>query len=145
MGFQFSLATVLRFRESVEKREELNLQKVLVEIATTRRTIEKLTAHIEALQKARNEAMQKSIAALHLQSMLNETNTAIARRKALIQSLDALEQKRRAQMDVYQLAHRNRQMLSDMSIRQRDAYDQERARAEQKFLDDIFAARLQRS
>ena len=145
MGFQFSLATVLRFRESVEKREELNLQKVLVEIATTRRTIEKLTAHIEALQKARNEAMQKSIAALHLQSMLNETNTAIARRKALIQSLDALEQKRRAQMDVYQVAHRNRQMLSDMSIRQRDAYDQERARAEQKFLDDIFAARLQRS
>src|ERR1700729_1989708 len=114
MGFQFSLATVLRFRESVEKREELNLQKVLVEIATTRRTIEKLTAHIEALQKARNEAMQKSIAALHLQSMLNETNTAIARRKALIQSLDALEQKRRAQMDLYQLAHRNRQMLSDM-------------------------------
>ena len=48
-------------------------------------------------------------------------------------------------MDVYQLAHRNRQMLTDMSTRQREAYDQERVRAEQKFLDDIFAARLQRS
>jgi flagellar biosynthesis chaperone FliJ len=36
-------------------------------------------------------------------------------------------------------------MLSDMEERQRDAYELERTRSEQKFVDDIFAARAQRS
>ena len=33
MGFRFSLAPVLRLRESLEKREELALQKVELEVA----------------------------------------------------------------------------------------------------------------
>jgi len=36
-------------------------------------------------------------------------------------------------------------MLSNMQARQRDAYVQELNRAEQKFLDDVFANRAQRN
>jgi hypothetical protein len=35
-------------------------------------------------------------------------------------------------------------MLTDMSTQQRAEYDQEQARAQQKRLDDVFAARLKR-
>lgn len=145
MAFRFSLATVLRFRESVEKREELALQKLLLEMARVRRQIEQATEEIAAAQTARNNAMRQALPALQLQSMIYDANLAVDRRKALLSSLEALDQQRIAQTDVYQTAHRDRQMLSDMATRQRDAYDQERARAEQRFLDDIFAVRAQRS
>jgi flagellar export protein FliJ len=145
MAFRFSLATVLRFRESVEKREELALQQIVLEIARTRLEIERLAGEITVRQEAMNKALQQPITAVRLQCLLNEANEIIERKKLMIESLVPLEQKRRAQMEAYQAAHRARQMLSDMEERQRDAYELERTRSEQKFVDDIFAARAQRS
>jgi len=52
MGFRFPLASVLQFRESIEKREELALQKVQFEVARVRRRIDELT---EELAKASDE------------------------------------------------------------------------------------------
>jgi len=144
MGFRFSLAAVLRFRESVEKREELALQKLLLEMSRIRREIERLNAEIVRAHQARNQAMQTPLAAVHLQSMLKEIDTIADRRKALIASLANLDREREIQTKKYQAAHRDRQMLSDMQAKQLDVYEQERTRAQQKFLDDIFAARAQR-
>ena len=145
MAFRFSLATVLRFRESVEKREELALQKILMEMARIRREIEQVNAAIATAQNARNEAMQNPLPASHLQDMLSEIEAAVVRRDKLRETLQALDRQRVLQTQRYQAAHRDRQMLSDMRTRQRDAYEQQQARATQKFLDDIFAARSRHS
>lgn len=145
MAFRFSLATVLLFRQSVEKREELALQKILMEMARTRKEIQEITTAIAAAHAARNQAMLSPLPASHVQDMLSDTDAAAERRKKLIESLAVLEREHQAQTKKYQAAHRDRQMLSDMQSRQREAYDQERARATQKFLDDIFAARMHRS
>jgi flagellar biosynthesis chaperone FliJ len=67
-----------------------------------------------------------------------------AEREAVIATLQKLMQQRDAQRKVYQSAHTGRQMLTDMSTQQRAEYDQEQARAQQKRLDDVFAARLKR-
>jgi flagellar FliJ protein len=144
MAFRFSLATVLRFRESIEKREELALEKLLMEMARVRREIEGLAAEIAGAQEARNHAMQQPVPAVHLQLMLNQTDLLADRKKALMESLAALDRERDLQTKRYQAAHRDRQMLSDMSARQKDTYELERARAQQKFLDDIFATRARR-
>jgi len=145
MAFRFPLATVLRFRESVEKREELTLKKLLLEMASVRRQIEETAHSIAAAQKARNETMRQALPALHLQEMMHDEAVAADRKKALLATLEALDQRRIAQTNQYQAAHRDRQMLSEMAARQRDIYEQVRARAEQRVLDDIFAARAQRS
>jgi flagellar export protein FliJ len=145
MAFRFSLATVLMFRESVEKREELALQKILLDISRTRQEIERITAQIKAAQDARNEAMLEPLPASHVQDMLIEIGAAKERKKKMIESLAVLEREHRQQALKYQAAHRDRQMLSDMKARQRESYDQEHDRAAQKFLDDIFAARMQRN
>jgi flagellar biosynthesis chaperone FliJ len=76
--------------------------------------------------------------------MLKQTDLLADRKKALIESLAALDRERDIQTRRYQAAHRDRQMLSDMSARKKEAYEQERTRAQQKFLDDIFATRAQR-
>ncbi|MGA7342231.1 MAG: flagellar FliJ family protein [Terracidiphilus sp.] len=145
MAFRFSLATVLRYRESIEEREERALQKFLLEIARIRHEIEQLTAGIAAKQQERYEAMQQPLPAFHLQTMLSEIDAALERRKALTALLEELERQRKKQMQIYQAAARDRKMLSDIFTRQRDAYEQERARTLQKFLDDIFVTRALRS
>lgn len=145
MAFRFPLATVLHYRESLEKREDLALQKLLLEMARIRREIAQIEAQIARAQEARSKALLQPIAAVEVQTMLKAIDAMGDRKKALAKSLDALDHQRIIQMKKYQGAHRDRQMLSDMQARQLDAYEQERSRAEQKFLDDIFAARAQRN
>jgi flagellar export protein FliJ len=144
MAFRFPLASVLSYRESVERREELALQKILMEMAQVRQTIDQLTGQIAQAQKTIERVMQKALPAVQMQSMLNQANAAIERKRALIAALEALEQKREQQLRAYQDAHRSRRMLSDMAKQRRTAWDQERAKSQQKFLDDIFAARARR-
>lgn len=145
MGFRFSLATVLRFLESVERREELALQAILAEIARTRRAIEELTMRIEAAHRARHDALQQPIAAFEIQSMCSEATTAADLRSLQLDKLAKLEQQRMKQLSVYRDAHRNRQMLTEMRTREQSAHERERNRTQQKFLDDMFAARGQRN
>lgn len=145
MGFRFTLSAVLRFRESVENREELALQKIQMEIARVEQQIEALTAEIARKHALRERTMQQPVPAIQLHSIVSDVNTAGEKRKSLFTHLRTLEQHRAEQMKRYQAAHQERQMLSEMLDRQRDAYELERTRTEQKFLDDIFASRSQRS
>jgi flagellar export protein FliJ len=145
MPFQFSLATVLKVRESLEKREERALQKIQLEMAHVLRQIEELTEQIAKTHQAREQAMAQPIPASHLQTLLAQAQAAAERKIALFQALRTLEQQRDRQIKVYQQAHRDRETLTDMSNKQRDIYEQDQARAEQKTLDDIFMARRHRS
>src|SRR5579862_26612 len=144
MAFQFSLASVLRFRESVEKREELALQRVQLEIARVYRSIDKLTGDlIDALDK-RDRALQTPTPALYLQGMQEKMTEAIQAKQNLSASLHILKNERERQMRLYQAAHRSREILTDLSTQQRNTWEQRQLRAQQKSLDDIFAARAQR-
>ncbi len=145
MPFQFRLATVLRVRESLEKREERVLQMMQLEIARVTHRVEELSAAIAHAHEAREHAMERSIPAGHLHSLLWEEQSAVEQKKSLLQDLQRLEQERDQQMKIYQDAHRNREMLTDMFNEQRDVYEQESMRAQQKQLDDIFIARRHRS
>jgi flagellar biosynthesis chaperone FliJ len=141
MAFQFSLATVLRVRESIEKREERALQRIQLEIARVSRQIEELDAAIAKAHIAREEALRRVLPAGHLHTMLWETQAAVEGKKALVNMRRRLEQERLKQMLVYQAAHRDHETLINMKREQRTLYEVEQARAQQKYLDDIFMAR----
>ena len=144
MAFRFTLAQVLRVRQSIERREELALQRAELDVARAQRRIEELTDNLAKAGKARDEAILRPMQAFELQCMNAEMSSIAAEREAVFATLHKLMQQRDAQRKVYQSAHTARQMLTDMSAQQRAEYDQEQARAQQKRLDDIFAARLQR-
>jgi hypothetical protein len=144
MPFQFRLATVLRVRESLEKREERILQMTQLEIARVVHRVEELGAVIAHAHELREQAMQRSIPAGHLHSLLWEQQSAVDQMKSFIQDVERLNQLRDRQMKVYQDAHRKREMLTDMLHEQRDVYEQESMRSQQKQLDDIFIARRHR-
>jgi flagellar FliJ protein len=145
MAFRFPLAAVLRLRESIEQREERALQKIQLEMARVSHQIDQLTASIAKEQQAREQALKQPIPAVELQTMLWDAQAAVEKKKALIEALHALEEQRIQQMKVYQAAHRDHETLLNMAAEQRSAYELEQARAQQKFLDDIFIGRRHRS
>lgn len=145
MGFRFPLSTVLRFRESVEKREELALQSIQLEIAGVRRHVDELTSKITQKYESVELAMQRPVQANSLQLMLDEVNDAIEERLNCLLALEVLQQERKVRLNSYRDAHSGRQMLTDIFTQQQNAHEQKQSRTQQKFLDDIFAARSQKS
>jgi flagellar export protein FliJ len=144
MAFRFPLATVRRVRESIERREERALQRIQLEMARVSRQIEELNAGIARSHEAQKQALLQPTPAGHLHSMLWEMQGAIENRTTLLNTLQGLEQQRQKQMKVYQAAHRDHETMISMFKEQRDAYEVEQARAQQKYLDDIFMARRHR-
>lgn len=144
MGFHFPLDSVLRFRESVEHQEELQLRKVQLEVASVRRSIEQVTMEIAVAQRARETALQQPLPAAHLQAMLHAADGAVEKKKKLVAALQKLEEQSAACMQRYQLAHRKRQMLSDLETRQRELWELQQVKTQQKAVDDLFGARHQR-
>ena len=144
MGFRFTLDSVLRFREGIEKREELVLQEVQFEVARVRRRIDELTAELAKACNERGEALQSWMRAFQLKDLQDEMNAAIEARKILLETLETLKSQREAQMKVYQAARVSRRMLTDLQKQQRETWEQGQSRIEQKRMDDVFAARAQR-
>ncbi|HEX4036782.1 MAG TPA: hypothetical protein VHX37_01875 [Acidobacteriaceae bacterium] len=144
MAFRFPLASVLRFRESLEHQEELELRKVQLEVAGVRRSIEQVTMEIAIAQQARETAMQQPLPAAHLQAMLRAADGAVEKRKKLLTVLQKLEEQRAEQLQRYHTAHRKRQMLSDLEARHHESYDLRQTKTQQKIVDDLFASRHQR-
>jgi flagellar FliJ protein len=145
MAFRFALATVLKIRENIEEREERALQKIQSEIVRVQNQIEELNAQIARAHREREQALLNPLPAAHLQAMLSDAESAGEKRKVLFHNLSLLEQKRLEQVKIYQAAHRDRETLTDMAQRQREVYEQEETRAQQKTLDDIFMSRRHRS
>lgn len=145
MAYRFPLAAVLRLRESIERREERNLQILQMEIVRVSRAIEELTAAIAGTRDAQERAMRQPVPAGHLHSVLWECQSAANKKNALLNHLDALKKKHDQQMQVYRDAHRDLERLADLYSRNKQAYTAEETRTQQKQLDDLFVARHSRN
>ena len=143
MGFKFSLGTVLRLRESIEKREEITLQTIQLEIAQLRRTIDELTVEIDRGYEVLQGAMQRPLEARLLQLMLVELNGAVGKRQDLLLKLEVSLQKQSVQLKAFRSAARARQILTEMRIQKRAEFDEQQQRIQQNVLDEIFTARFQ--
>jgi flagellar FliJ protein len=144
MAFRFPLATVLRVKESLEKREERALQRIQLEMARVTHQMEELAEAMTRAYAVRNRALQQAMPAGQLHTMLWEAQAAVEAKNALRITLQELEEQRLKQMKVYLAAHREHETLINLFNEQRDAYEVEQTRAQQKYLDDIFIARRQR-
>jgi flagellar FliJ protein len=144
MAFRFPLATVLRVKESLEKREERALQRIQLEMARVTHQMEELAEAMTRAYAVRNRVLQQAMPAGQLHTMLWEAQAAVEAKNALRITLQELEEQRLKQMKVYLAAHREHETLINLFNEQRDAYEVEQTRAQQKYLDDIFIARRQR-
>jgi flagellar export protein FliJ len=145
MPFRFPLAAVLMVRENAEEREERALKKVQLETAHVSRQIEEVNAEIASAHDAREQSMRNPIPAFQLQAYLTQLELAAEKKKILLHHLQNLRLELDRQMKVYQACHRDREALSNMLEKQREAYNREQAREQQKQLDDMFMSRRHRN
>lgn len=145
MGFQFSLDAVLRVRGIQEGNEERLLQQILFEISQSQEALAQTEAAITANDPSRSADLSNSVLGRNFHVAYGEMKQLKETRKALEAKIVQLCQLREKQLLVYQVARRNREMLSNMHDEKRSAYDSELARAEQKTLDDNYIARRARA
>ena len=143
MSFRFPLTSLLRVRESVEKREETALQAIQSEISQLHRSIGDLNVEIAQGSRTLQASLQQPQEARQMQLTLREIERNVVLRRDLLLKLEVWQQKRKVQLKAYRAAARDRHVLSEMHAQKRAEYDQRQERAQQKFLDDIFTSRSQ--
>ncbi len=140
MAFQFSLETVLRVRQIAEDREERLLSQILQQMTECRQSLADLASRRAALVLERERALEVRISAAELIFLHAQTRVVEGLQVSGEQHLSDLEKLRAQQMSVYETAYGNRKLLATMREEQQHHFRAEQARAEQKEMDDRFAA-----
>lgn len=141
MAFRFSLASVLRLRESIEKAELQRLQAIAAQLMQVRVEIELADDEIEAAKRQVIEQASAGISGAELQLAAIGESARRAYRAALVAKRDELERLRNEQQARYIEARRRREILANLRLRQLSAYEREQARREQQRIDDLFLMR----
>ena len=142
MPFQFSLAAVLRLRQTLEDRDKLALEQIQYQIVQVTQTLEQI--EIEKIKDAetRQREMTTGIPGAHVLAVAADQQRLEETRKLLEQQLVKLRIERERRLAVYQDSRRKREVISELRTQQLDAYQVEESRRQQKMLDDIFLSRL---
>jgi flagellar protein FliJ len=141
MSFQFPLAAVLRYRESIEQREYFTLEKIQQEVTRVERMIRRVEEDSSTAAQTRAAELAQGIRGAEVQAAY-EYQKALEQQRTALQALwQELKMKWRQQLASYELARRNRETLEKLREKQFDAHSREQAKREQAVIDDIFLSR----
>ena len=143
MSFRFSLGSVLRFRESMEQREYLELEKLYRETATLEEGLRQTVHLISAATVNRERRLMEGLQAADLISACEYERSLQMQCEVLRSRLRQAKMNWQKQLDVYQTARRKRETLEKLRSSHLDAYNREQAKREQSTLDDLFLSRRQ--
>jgi flagellar export protein FliJ len=144
MAFRFTLAAVLKLRESLEKQEYSKLLKVRKEIADLEGAIQARWEHELLAEEKRKTELGRGMPASHLQDFYEKAHALQQQREILKVTLKETEKKREEQLKRYRGARQGREMLEKLREQQYSEYLQEKNKQEQALVDDLFLARLKR-
>lgn len=144
MPFQFSLAAVLRYRESLEQREYLALETLQQEVALLELKVRQVEETYMAATRNCKTKLAQGMRAADLQCAYRYQSALEKHRDVLKSQLHDAKLKWQRQLRSYQLAQRKRETLDQLRSQQLADYRQEQAKRDQKALDDIFLSRHRR-
>jgi len=145
MPFRFRLDAVLRFREGVEHTEEAALHRIVQEIGEVDLEIRQVDMKQIRLREQRDRDLARTLPAVHLMEIAEREVELKKVAEALLFRLQQLETQRLKQLAIYQTAHQDREVLSELRDQQRRAYQLDQRRLDQKMLDDLFLTRGKKS
>jgi flagellar export protein FliJ len=145
MSFHFPLAAVLRYRESMEQREHLALERLQQEIARVEATVLQIGDDRSTATQTLLADLAQGTRAAEVQAAYEHQRALQEQHEALQTLLQELKKKWRQQLASYVLARRNRETMENLRQKQFDAYSREQAKREQAVIDDLFLMRRRRS
>ncbi len=141
MAFRFSLAAVLRLKESIERHEELRLQSAESRRAKLVQQIEEMEGKIANEAGLREQSLRESLPAGHLQAMLRQVAAYALMKEDLVEMLCQVERQCEDLKKVYLRAHSQSETLASLRREQQKVFKDKQTKLEQKYLDDIFISR----
>jgi len=144
MAFQFSLAAVLKYRESLEHRAYLTLERTHQEVARTEAQILQVDDWRRTAAEQRAADLARGVTSIHLQGAY-EYELALERyRDLLVGKLKELKVRLQRELKLYETARQERRVLDELRSHKLEAYVRGQNRREQHFLDELFLARRKR-
>jgi flagellar export protein FliJ len=138
MSFRFTLAPLLRLRQSIERQRTLKLQAANLHVSRAQEKLAQLERSLSESAQSDATALQAGRTAAELQfaSVLRE-NLHLFRQE--VQSdICKLELLRQRALGEYHQAYRECEVLETLRARQRGAYQQEQLRRQQQELDATY-------
>ena len=138
MAFRFTLAPLLRLRQSLERQRSLALQRAAMNLHRG----EEAMAHLQRFLAESTRADSASLAEgrrsaeLHFATLLRAQLHVV--RDQLQEEIRRLAELRNQAALAYTQAMREREVLEALRARQHHAYQQEQAHNQQRQLDDTF-------
>jgi flagellar export protein FliJ len=141
MAFRFTLHALLRFRQSVERQQQLLLQEANHQVALVRRGIEVLDGHLGAIAAHDAGELENGVRAAELQFQLLCRAILLGHRRQLETTLAQREEVRISRSQAFHEARRQREAVETLRQLQWQAYQQGQKRKEQRYLDELFLLR----
>jgi flagellar export protein FliJ len=142
MAFEFPLQSVLHFRESIERQQELRLRAANQRVARVRRVIEQLETRRQEIRSVETRQLREGTTSAELRFELQREAGLVRHRGELEKQLIGLEKARDEQREAFQQARQARRTLEALREKQLVVYRKEALRREQRNLDDLFLMRL---
>jgi flagellar export protein FliJ len=138
VSFQFSLEVVLRFRRSVEEREEARLISASQRVQAAHQALEIVELEMRHRLENLRHRLQSGVSGAELRFEQLCENALLQRKSTLQQELQALQLAREEQRQRFEAAHRQRLLLEDLREKAHQLYRREEERRAQRRVDDLF-------
>ncbi|HLH08044.1 MAG TPA: hypothetical protein VKW78_12470 [Terriglobales bacterium] len=139
MTYRFSLATLLRFRESLEQRRWLELQHANQQVQKTMLAIAELESKRKEWRRQRQQALATSVVALAIEPWAEQYYER--RAEELARQLTQARKVAVERLAAFQRARQAREIVTNLYLRDRAAYQDQRAKREQAQVDEMFLMR----
>jgi flagellar FliJ protein len=138
MAFRFTLAPLLRLRQSIERQRTLKLQEANLQVSRAQEKLAQLERSLAESANSNAAALQagRTAVELHFASVLRENLHLF--RQELHSDILKLELLRQQALGEYHQAYREREVLETLRARERRAYQQEQLRRQQRELDATY-------
>jgi len=144
MAFRFSLAAVLKLRESVEQREHFKLLKIQLEITELSAEIRRTEESQSAAEAGRKTELAQGMPAGHLRDSYERARLCTQMRETLKSRLKEAEIRQQQQLKSYRIARQGREVLEKLREQQFSEYVRIRDKRQQALVDDLFLAHFKR-
>ena len=138
MAFRFTLAPLLRLRQSIERQRTLKLQEANVEVSRAQEKLAQLERSLSESTQSDATVLQagRTGAELQFASILRENLHQY--RQELQSDVRKLELLRQQALGEYHEAYRDREVLETLRARERRVYQREQLRRQQQELDATY-------
>lgn len=141
MAFQFPLQAVFHFRQSVEHQQELRLRAANQQVGKIRHLLDQLEERIRQVQLRESQELGRGTTSAELRFSLNCEGSLRQQRAETQHELARWQNLRDQQQKIFQQARRERETFENLRSHQLREYQRDKARREQRAIDDLFLSR----